>query len=298
MRPIDPELLVTFVAIADLGGFHAAADKVGRSLSTVSMQMKRLESLFAPQPLFRQEGRRRELTATVQVLLAHARRILALNEVLWSSLVHTGPNRPVRLGAPEDFAGALLPPILAEYAVSDTTPIDFVCAPSQALRQMVDKDQLDIALVIEEAGHPEREIVRKEPLVWVSQPGRTWPADGAQPLALQNNASPLRSAILDAWASTGRPTRIALTTSSIDGLIAAARAGLAAAAIPACSRAPDLAVLSEADGFPPLPTIAIGRVFPRDREIHEPVARLLDILGRRMMNGAGDSSGSAGPASP
>lgn len=40
---IDSELLRTFVAIVDQGGFTRAAEAVNRTQSAVSMQMKRLE---------------------------------------------------------------------------------------------------------------------------------------------------------------------------------------------------------------------------------------------------------------
>ncbi len=40
---IDTELLRSFVAIADHGGFTRAAAAVNRTQSAVSMQMKRLE---------------------------------------------------------------------------------------------------------------------------------------------------------------------------------------------------------------------------------------------------------------
>lgn len=40
---IDTELLRTFVAIAEHGGFTRAAEAVNRTQSAVSMQMKRLE---------------------------------------------------------------------------------------------------------------------------------------------------------------------------------------------------------------------------------------------------------------
>ena len=45
---IDTELLRSFVAIADLGGFTRAAEAVNRTQSAISMQMKRLEETRIP----------------------------------------------------------------------------------------------------------------------------------------------------------------------------------------------------------------------------------------------------------
>ena len=74
---IDTELLRTFVAIADHGGFTRAGEVVNRTQSAVSMQMKRLEDDIVQRSLFQRDGRTVSLTAEGQVLLGYARRILS-----------------------------------------------------------------------------------------------------------------------------------------------------------------------------------------------------------------------------
>ena len=54
---LDPDLLRTFVAIVDAGGFTAAAQQVHRTQSAVSMQVRRLETLL-DRALFQREGAR------------------------------------------------------------------------------------------------------------------------------------------------------------------------------------------------------------------------------------------------
>ena len=49
---LDLELLRAFVAVADCGGFHRAAERLNLTQSTVSQQIKRLE-LETKRPLFR-----------------------------------------------------------------------------------------------------------------------------------------------------------------------------------------------------------------------------------------------------
>ncbi len=49
---IDTELLRTFVAIAEHGGFTRAAEALNRTQSAVSMQMKRLEEDVLQRSLF------------------------------------------------------------------------------------------------------------------------------------------------------------------------------------------------------------------------------------------------------
>ncbi|WP_162951879.1 helix-turn-helix domain-containing protein, partial [Pseudomonas aeruginosa] len=60
---IDTELLRTFVAIAEHGGFTRAAEALNRTQSAVSMQMKRLEEDVLQRSLFERDGRQTRLTA-------------------------------------------------------------------------------------------------------------------------------------------------------------------------------------------------------------------------------------------
>ena len=76
---LDLDLLRTFLAFADTGSFTMAADRVGRTQSAVSMQMKRLEEACG-RALFEKAGRINRLTADGEVLVGYARRMLALNE--------------------------------------------------------------------------------------------------------------------------------------------------------------------------------------------------------------------------
>ena len=64
---IDTDVLRTFVAIADQGGFTRAGEMVNRTQSAVSMQMKRLEEDVLQRQLFERDGRQVRLTAEGQV---------------------------------------------------------------------------------------------------------------------------------------------------------------------------------------------------------------------------------------
>lgn len=75
---IDTELLRSFVAIADNGGFTRAAEVLNRTQSAISMQMKRLGEDVIRRALFERNGRQVRLTPEGQVLLGYARRILKL----------------------------------------------------------------------------------------------------------------------------------------------------------------------------------------------------------------------------
>src|SRR5712691_1029345 len=73
------ELLRSFVAVAECGGFRRAAERLNLTQSTVSQQIKRLE-LKTKRPLFRRTTRTVALTDDGEMLLGDARRLLQLEE--------------------------------------------------------------------------------------------------------------------------------------------------------------------------------------------------------------------------
>ncbi len=83
---IDTDVLRTFVAIAEHGGFTKAGEIVNRTQSAVSMQMKRLEDDVLKRQLFERDGRQMRLTVEGQVLLGYARRILKLQSEVFNTL--------------------------------------------------------------------------------------------------------------------------------------------------------------------------------------------------------------------
>ena len=76
LQTLEPELLRSFVAIAESGSFTTAARRVYRTQSAVSMQIKRLEEAIGRPVFARDPPRRVGLTRDGEVLLGHARRIL------------------------------------------------------------------------------------------------------------------------------------------------------------------------------------------------------------------------------
>ncbi len=76
---LDFELLRAFVAVADCGGFHRAAERLNLTQSTISQQIKRLE-LETKRALFRRTTRSVALTDDGEMLLGDARRLLQLDK--------------------------------------------------------------------------------------------------------------------------------------------------------------------------------------------------------------------------
>ena len=100
---LEPELLRSFIAIAETGSFTAAAHWVHRTQSAVSMQIKRLEEQLGAELFFRQ-GRTVGLTHGGDRLLPHARRILQAHREALAAFDREQLAGAVTLGAPDDYA--------------------------------------------------------------------------------------------------------------------------------------------------------------------------------------------------
>src|SRR5215467_11537081 len=99
---MDIDLLRSFVSVVDAGGFTRAGERVHRTQSTVSQQIKRLEDMLGCELLTR-NGRQATLTQEGERLLSYARRILALEQEARDVVGRPNEDGVLRLGIPEDF---------------------------------------------------------------------------------------------------------------------------------------------------------------------------------------------------
>jgi len=95
--------------------FRQAADRLGRSTSAVSAQLKKLEGQ-AGAPILRKSGRGLALTPTGETLLAYARRLIELNDEAVAAARGVELEGWVRIGLQEDFGETLLPEALGRFA--------------------------------------------------------------------------------------------------------------------------------------------------------------------------------------
>src|SRR3982074_2687761 len=101
----EPDLLRGFVSVADSGGFTRAGERVHRTQSTVSQQIKRLEDDIG-RPLLNRSGRQVGPTEDGERLLSYARRLLSLAEEARDVLARPTNEGAVRLGVPAGVAAS------------------------------------------------------------------------------------------------------------------------------------------------------------------------------------------------
>lgn len=274
----DIAALRSLVAGVDLGSFAKAADRVARSTSAVSAQIRKLEEQ-AGAPLFVKAGRGLALTDAGDAMLRYARRMIELNDEAAAAVRGATLDGWVRIGLQEDFGEAILPGVLGRFArAHPQVRIEARVARNADLLERLDANQLDLALVwgdpasaafVARTGIRSDEIARV-PMRWIGATGSgaaggadervqsAYTRDDPLPLVMFDRPCRFFAAATDALDRAGVPWRVAFTTPSLAGLWAAAAAGLGLTVrshhgLPATVRLLDAAPL----GLPELPSLPL-----------------------------------------
>jgi len=253
---LDLQLLRSFIAVAECGGFRSASERLHATQSTVSQQIKRLEDELG-RSLFRRTTRSVALTHDGEALLGPARRLLQHEEDVRHHLIGPRLSGTVRLGAVEEVASSVLPPALGRFSrLYPDVRLEVVVDVSAVLIGQVDRNELDLALAKRPWGTSRGHVVWREQMVWAaSETFELPPPTGPLPLALYRGSTVSRVAALEALRRSERPWKIVYTSPSLTGVRAAALAGLAVTPLPRSALCPGLRALPEVRGVPPLPEL-------------------------------------------
>ncbi len=259
-RDLELELLRTFVAVVDGGGFTRAAERLHRTQSTVSQQLKRLEERLDT-PLLERNTRRLTLTERGELLLGYARRLLTLNDEALAALAETRLQGRVRLGSAQEVADGGLAEMLAHFSrLHPGVALEVRVDANLKLRDELERGELDLAVLFQEPGETppggvKCEVIDRLRRVWVASAELAVSGDEPLPLVLSNGPCIFRNAVLGALDGIARPWRVALSTPSLSGLRAALRAGLGVGVRTERWLEPDLRILDRE--LPPLPDVEL-----------------------------------------
>jgi DNA-binding transcriptional LysR family regulator len=287
---LDLDLLRSFVSVVDTGGFTRAGERVHRTQSTVSQQIRRLEESFG-RPLLHRDGKRITPTEGGERLLSYARRLLALAEEARDVVSRPTGDGVVRLGIPEDFAAYRLTEMLSDFARSRPgLRLHVRCGKSAQLRSALERRDLDLALLkrdMEEVGAGDI-AAWPERLHWITS--RRHPIDfrrDSLPLAVFEQGCLYRNRAINALETVGRAWHIAYTSPNVFGVQAAVSAGLGVSILPEVAILPDHNVLGAGDGFPPITDtevtlVAASEASAATRRLAEALADFCSALDPRM----------------
>jgi len=224
---LDPLLLQTFLMIAEGNSFSEASRKLGLSQPTVSDHVRKLEKAVGHR-LFVRDTHSVALTIEGEAMVEFARNILEANERAKRHFAGTKLRGRLRFGASEDLVSSWLPEVLRGFVRQHPlVDLEFTIALSNSLIGRFDSGELDIVLCKRWPGEERGELVWRDSLVWAGAAGDPIFFSGGQvQLILYPPPSISRVMALAALEQAGIPWRIACTSGSLTGLVAAAQAGL------------------------------------------------------------------------
>lgn len=226
MANLDLDTLRTLAVASDLGGYGQAAQRLGRTPSAISLQMKRLQEDVGAN-LFRKNGRGVALTETGEIVLRFGRRMLAINDELLDTIRGASLAGHVRLGCSQDFAETVLPEVLSQFTkLYPLVQMEVRIEGNAALVEAVQKNQLDIALAVGQADQPTAEVLGNIELVWIAGQEFTSRVDQPLPLVLLGPQCAFRKEAIQKLDDAKMPWRIAAVSPSLAGLWASAIGGL------------------------------------------------------------------------
>jgi DNA-binding transcriptional LysR family regulator len=262
---LDLDLLRSFVSVVDAGGFTRAGERVHRTQSTVSQQIRRLEDDLG-QVLLHRNGKDVTPTEAGERLLSYARRLLALAEEARDVVAQQSPEGAVKLGIPEDFAAYRLAKLLAAFSrAHPNLRLDVRADQSLNLKRDLERGELDLALLKRLAGDGGAIAAWPEQVYWVTS--KSHPVDihsASLPLIGFPAGCLYRTHAIHALESAGRSWHMAYTSSSLAGIQAAVAAGMGLSILSGMSIQPDHRVLTAMEGFAPIGRTELALVASRD----------------------------------
>jgi DNA-binding transcriptional LysR family regulator len=262
---LDLELLKSFVSVVDSGGFTRAGERVHRTQSTVSQQIKRLEEDVG-QLLLVRNGKDVTPTDAGERLLSYARRLLSLADEARDVVTQPGHEGAVRLGIPEDFAAYRLAKLLASCSRKGAGLRLHVRADQSAsLKRDLERGELDLALFKRVAGEKGGIAVWPECVHWVASKTHSRDlGEGSVPLIGFPTGCLYRAGAIHALESAGRAWHMAYSSSNLSGIQAAVAAGMGLSILSEMAIQADHRVLTARDGFAPIDKTEVALVASPD----------------------------------
>jgi DNA-binding transcriptional LysR family regulator len=279
---LDIDCLRSFLVVADAMSFSRAAETVGRSQSTISQQIAKLETQVGRPLLSRRKGRVLELTSEGGRLMQYARRILRLNDEAYASMSDDLLAGFVRLGVPLDFFGRDFTAWLARFkAKHPMVGLEVEANQSESLQKRSARGDFDLAFFKQEAGAKFGTVALREQLVWVSGPNYTANDSDSLPLILFPQGCTYRRCAIASLKDHRRPWHLSFVSPSFECLRSAAAEGMGITVLARALVSAPLKIVPHGRRLPQLPSIELAYSFGRrsnSRVVGELANHLADSL--------------------
>ncbi|RQW63536.1 LysR substrate-binding domain-containing protein [Vibrio viridaestus] len=228
---LDLDALRTFVTGIDAGNYAIAAQRLSRSTSAVSAQLKKLEAQCDRQ-LLQKEGRGLTLTQDGELLLSYARRLLAVNDEALLALKQRQMDGKVTIGFQEDFSDILIPNLLGRFCRAyPAVEVEAQSGRNRMLTESVECCALDYALCWEAPDQYDADShVAELPLYWIGLDEtiviNAMSSGDPLPLVMLEAPCVIRNMAIEALDNANIPWRMSFTSGSLSSVWAATRAGM------------------------------------------------------------------------
>jgi len=286
----DLQALRTLVAIADTGGFTAAAGVLHKTQAAVSATVAGLERAAGCRLLERSRSGCRP-TPQGAVLLDYARRVLGLLSEAAQAVEAAQPPEVVRLGLADECLATLAAVVARHLAVARPQALlEVRCDLSERLEAALWAGELDVGIVVREPGSEKGRLLWREPLVWCLPVGSRAHETRPLPVALFAAGCRTRPMVLAALQATGMVYREACRASHIAGLVTVSENGMAVTALMRRAVPPGWRELAAGEtGLPTLPDCEVVALLPPN-----PTALAVQVSGMLLRaREAGDLRGGA-----
>jgi DNA-binding transcriptional LysR family regulator len=261
---LDVSLLRAFVAVVDAGGMTAATGILNLTQAAVSQQIKRLEDMFGEE-LITRDRRGMKLTSAGERLFGRAKRLLALNDEIWTEMTTPVYEGEVRLGIPSDIITTYLPTFLKGFARSyPRVQVSLHSGSSAKLRTDLAAGKIDVVLATELVCDPDGENLITDRLVWVGAPGGEAVRQRPLPVSIGCSDCAFRAPVRDALQQAGIEWRSVSEVTNTSAQVATVAADIAVMAWMASTVPEGLEVLGRESGLPSLQPFTVNLYLAKD----------------------------------
>jgi len=231
---LDTTALQCFIAVAETGSVTKAGERVGRTQSAVSQQIAKLEQMLGKSLFTR--GKHFSPTNDGEVFLGYARQIFALHREAIERFKEPELAGEVRFGMPEDFASVYLSDVLIDFSrIHPRILVNIECDLTLNLFERFKRAEFDLILVKMNRPQefPNGVDICSEKLEWVGD-ASLMTRDKNKPLSLVLSPQPCvyRARAIHALDKAGIKWRLAFSSPSYAGTIAAVKAGIGMTVLP------------------------------------------------------------------
>lgn len=280
---LDTDLLSlrSFVAVVEEGGFSAAARRINRSQSAISLQIAKLEERLDAK-LLERSSRSVSLTTAGESFLSYARRIIELSDEAILAVTAPDEKTLLRVGFAEYLAPQHLPSLLARFRrAHPNCDLSLMLGMGIDLIPSLEEGKLDLVFAGPEAENGE--LLWEEELVWTGPANFTSAEDGeAVDLVLMHPPCSYRQIAFDSLTKIGKPWKLSIEANSVQAVLSAIRANLGISVLPHSAVPDDLSVLS--NGSPDLPNTSVMSYVRTDKP-HPYSQRFVEYLMANVSSG-------------